>query len=136
MGSVTIQYTAIFQKFLRKPVMKLGAERSSDGPATVIPWRAQNCILKSLEPHSAYLTPKLYKEQHSDTQGRFGGLGIEITVKGGILTVVSPIEDTPAAKAGIKPGDQIFKIEEEFTKDMSLVDAVKKMRGLKGTKIN
>ena len=64
------------------------------------------------------------------------GLGIEITVKGGILTVVSPIEDTPAAKAGIKPGDQIFKIEEEFTKDMSLVDAVKKMRGLKGTKIN
>jgi carboxyl-terminal processing protease len=72
----------------------------------------------------------------SDTQGRFGGLGIEITVKGGILTVVSPIEDTPAAKAGVKPGDQIFKIEEEFTKDMSLVDAVKKMRGLKGTKIN
>jgi carboxyl-terminal processing protease len=63
-------------------------------------------------------------------------LGIEITVKGGILTVVSPIEDTPAAKAGIKPGDQIFKIEEEFTKDMSLIDAVKKMRGLKGTKIN
>jgi carboxyl-terminal processing protease len=57
-------------------------------------------------------------------------------VKGGILTVVSPIEDTPAAKAGIQPGDQIFKIEDEFTKDMSLVDAVKKMRGLKGTKIN
>jgi carboxyl-terminal processing protease len=72
----------------------------------------------------------------SDTQGRFGGLGIEITVKGGILTVVSPIEDTPAAKAGVKPGDQIFKIEEEFTKDMSLVDAVKKMRGPRGTKIN
>jgi len=57
-------------------------------------------------------------------------------VKGGILTVVSPIEDTPAAKAGIQPGDQIFKIEDEFTKDMSMVDAVKKMRGLKGTKIN
>ena len=70
-----------------------------------------------------------------DTQGRFGGLGIEITVKGGILTVVSPIEDTPAAKAGVKPGDQIFKIEDEFTKDMTLVDAVKKMRGPKGTKI-
>jgi carboxyl-terminal processing protease len=71
-----------------------------------------------------------------DTQGRFGGLGIEITVKDGILTVVSPIEDTPAAKAGVKPGDQIFKIENEFTKDMTLVDAVKKMRGPKGTKIN
>src|SRR6266404_7081840 len=97
---------------------------------------AINGMLNSLDPHSAYLTPELYKELQSDTQGRFGGLGIEITVKGGILTVVSPIEDTPAAKAGIKPGDQIFKIEEEFTKDMSLVDAVKKMRGLKGTKIN
>ncbi|HEY7716148.1 MAG TPA: S41 family peptidase [Candidatus Binatia bacterium] len=97
---------------------------------------AINGMLHSLDPHSAYLTPDLYKELQSDTQGRFGGLGIEITVKGGILTVVSPIEDTPAFKAGIKPGDQIFKIEEEFTKDMSLVDAVKKMRGLKGTKIN
>jgi len=97
---------------------------------------AINGMLNSLDPHSAYLTPELYKELQSDTQGRFGGLGIEITVKGGILTVVSPIEDTPAAKAGIKPGDQSFKIEEEFTKDMSLVDAVKKMRGLKGTKIN
>jgi carboxyl-terminal processing protease len=97
---------------------------------------AINGMLHSLDPHSAYLTPDLYKELQSDTQGRFGGLGIEITVKGGILTVVSPIEDTPAAKAGIKPGDQIFKIEQEFTKDMTLVDAVKKMRGLKGTKIN
>jgi carboxyl-terminal processing protease len=97
---------------------------------------AINGMLNSLDPHSAYLTPDLYKELQSDTQGRFGGLGIEITVKGGILTVVSPIEDTPAAKAGIKPGDQIFKIEDEFTKDMSMVDAVKRMRGLKGTKIN
>ena len=94
---------------------------------------AINGMLSSLDPHSAYLTPELYKELQMDTQGRFGGLGIEITVKGGILTVVSPIEDTPAAKAGVKPGDQIFKIEDEFTKDMTLVDAVKKMRGPKGT---
>ena len=97
---------------------------------------AINGMLTSLDPHSAYLTPDLYKDLQSDTQGRFGGLGIEITVKSGMLTVVSPIEDTPAHKAGIKPGDQIFKIEDEFTKDMSLVDAVKKMRGLKGTTIN
>src|SRR6476659_6730060 len=97
---------------------------------------AINGMLTSLDPHSAYLTPELYKDLQMDTQGRFGGLGIEITVKGGILTVVSPIEDTPAAKAGIQPGDQIFKIEEEFTKDMSLVDAVKKMRGPRGSKIN
>jgi carboxyl-terminal processing protease len=96
---------------------------------------AINGMLSSLDPHSAYLTPELYKELQMDTQGRFGGLWIEITVKGGILTVVSPIEDTPAAKAGVKPGDQIFKIEDEFTKDMSLVDAVKKIRGPRGSKI-
>jgi carboxyl-terminal processing protease len=96
---------------------------------------AINGMLSSLDPHSAYLTPELYKELQMDTQGRFGGLGIEITIRGGILTVVSPIEDTPAAKAGVKPGDQIFKIEDEFTKDMTLVDAVKKMRGPRGTKI-
>src|SRR5919197_6331104 len=96
---------------------------------------AINGMLSSLDPHSAYLTPELYKDLQMDTQGRFGGLGIEITVKNGILTVVSPIEDTPAFRAGIKPGDQILKIEGEFTKDMSLVEAVKKMRGPKGTKI-
>ena len=96
---------------------------------------AINGMLHSLDPHSAYLTPDLYKELQMDTQGRFGGLGIEITVKNGILTVVSPIEDTPAARAGIQPGDQIFKIEDEFTKDMTLIEAVKKMRGPKGTEI-
>jgi carboxyl-terminal processing protease len=93
-------------------------------------------MLTSLDPHSAYLTPEHYKDLQMDTQGRFGGLGIEITVKNGVLTVVSPIEDTPAFKAGVKPGDMIFKIEDEFTKDMTLVDAVKRMRGLPGTKIN
>jgi carboxyl-terminal processing protease len=93
-------------------------------------------MLNALDPHSAYLTPDLYKELQMDTQGRFGGLGIEITVKSGVLTVVSPIEDTPAHKAGIKPGDMIFKIEDEFTKDMTLVEAVKRMRGPRGTKIS
>ena len=96
---------------------------------------AINGMLTSLDPHSAYLTPDLYRELQVDTQGSFGGLGIEITVKNGILTVVSPIEDTPAFRSGIKPGDQILKIEGEFTKDMSLVDAVKKMRGPKGSKV-
>jgi len=97
---------------------------------------AINGMLTSLDPHSAYLTPDLYRELQVDTQGSFGGLGIEITVKNGILTVVSPIEDTPAFRAGIKPGDQILKIEGEFTKDMSLVEAVKKMRGPKGSKVS
>ena len=80
-------------------------------------------------------TPDLYKELQVDTQGSFGGLGIEITTRNGVLTVVSPIEDTPAYRAGVKPGDQIIKIDDEFTKDMPLVDAVKKMRGPKGTKV-
>lgn len=97
---------------------------------------AINGMLNSMDPHSAYLTPDLYKELQMDTQGKFGGLGIEITIRDGVLTVVSPIEDTPAFKAGIKAGDQILKIEDEFTKDMSIMQAVKKMRGPKGTKIN
>src|SRR5262245_42971315 len=96
---------------------------------------AINGMLNALDPHSAYLTPELYKELQVDTEGSFGGLGIEITVKDGVLTVVSPIEDTPAYRAGVKAGDQIIKIEGELTKDMTLVEAVKKMRGPKGSKI-
>ena len=96
---------------------------------------AINGMLHFMDPHSAYLTPELYKELQMDTQGKFGGLGIEITIKGGMLTVVSPIEDTPAYRAGIKSGDQIVKIEDEFTKDMTLMQAVKKMRGPKGSEI-
>lgn len=93
-------------------------------------------MLAALDPHSAYLPPDLYKELQVDTRGSFGGLGIEITTRNNVLTVVSPIEDTPAYRAGIKPGDQIIKIQDEFTKDMPLVEAVKKMRGPKGTKIH
>ncbi len=96
---------------------------------------AINGMLTSLDPHSAYLTPELYKELQVDTKGSFGGLGIEITVRNGVLTVVSPIEDTPASRAGVKAGDQVIKIDGEFTKDMTLVEAVKKMRGPKGSKV-
>lgn len=96
---------------------------------------AINGMLSSLDPHSAYLTPDLYKELQVDTRGSFGGLGIEITQRSGVLTVVSPIEDTPAFRAGIKSGDQIIKIDNEFTKDMTLLQAVKLMRGPEGTKI-
>ncbi len=93
-------------------------------------------MLNALDPHSAYLPPDLYKELQVDTRGSFGGLGIEITTRNNVLTVVSPIEDTPAYRAGIKSGDQIIKIEDEFTKDMPLVEAVKKMRGPKGSTIH
>ena len=92
-------------------------------------------MLLTLDPHSSYMNKSTYKELQVETQGKFGGLGIEITIKDGILTVVSPIEDSPAYRAGIQSGDQIIKIGDEFAKDMSLVDAVKKMRGIKGTSI-
>jgi len=96
---------------------------------------AINGMLTSLDPHSAYLTPDDYKELQVETKGSFGGLGIEITQRDGMLTVVAPIEDTPAARAGIEAGDVILRIDGEFTKDMSLLDAVKKMRGKKNTKV-
>ncbi len=93
-------------------------------------------MLTSLDPHSAYLTPDLYRELQVDTKGSFGGLGIEIAVRDGVLTVVAPIEDTPAYRAGVKSGDSIIKINGELTKDMTLLEAVKRLRGKKGTKIS
>ena len=96
---------------------------------------AINGMLRALDPHSAYLTPDSYQELQVDTEGSFGGLGIEITVRDDILTIVSPIEDTPAYRAGVQAGDQIIKINGELTKDMSLIQAVKKMRGKQGTQI-
>ena len=92
-------------------------------------------MLFSLDPHSSYLKPDDFKELQVETKGSFSGIGIEITIKDDMLTVVSPIEDTPAFKAGIQAGDRIIKIEDESTKDMSLVEAVKKLRGPKGTKV-
>src|SRR3989338_8966342 len=93
-------------------------------------------MLASLDPHSQFLDPDEYTELKTETQGKFGGLGIEISIRDGLLTVVTPIEDTPAWKAGMKPGDRIVKIEKELTKDMTLSEAVKKLRGDPGTKIN
>ncbi len=92
-------------------------------------------MLVSLDPHSQFLTPEDYKELKSETQGKFGGLGIEISVKDGLLTIITPIDDTPAYKAGIKAGDRIVKIEKKLTKDMSLNDAVKQLRGEPGTEV-
>ena len=93
---------------------------------------AINGMLASLDPHSSFMAPEMYKEMKIETKGAFGGLGIEITIKDGLLTVISPIEDTPAFRAGIKAGDHILKIDDKYTKDMSTMDAVKRMRGAKG----
>ncbi len=92
-------------------------------------------MLNSLDPHSSFLTPDEFKELEIETKGKFGGVGIEITLREGWLTVVSPIEDTPAYKAGIKPGDKIIKVNNKSTKDMSLTEAVKLIRGPEGTKV-
>jgi carboxyl-terminal processing protease len=92
-------------------------------------------LLKTLDPHTSYMPPEMYKEMQVETEGQFGGLGIEITIRDDLLTVVSPIEGTPAYRAGLKSGDRILKIDGEPTKDITLVDAVRKMRGPKGTPV-
>jgi carboxyl-terminal processing protease len=92
-------------------------------------------MLETLDPHSAFMPPNMYKEMQEETKGRFEGLGIEITIKDGILTVVSPIEDTPAFKAGILAGDQIIKIDGDSTKNFTLMDSVRRLRGPRGSKV-
>ena len=90
-------------------------------------------MVKALDPHTSYLPPVLYKEMQVETTGKFGGLGIEISIRDGVLTVISPIEGTPAFEVGIKAGDKIIKIEEESTLDMTLQDAVSRLRGETGS---
>src|SRR5574340_100561 len=92
-------------------------------------------MLSSLDPHSSFMTPESYKEMQVETKGEFGGLGIQIGMKENVLTVIAPIEDTPAFKAGIKAGDKILKINNESTKDMNIQDAVSKMRGAPKTSV-
>jgi carboxyl-terminal processing protease len=92
-------------------------------------------MLGSLDPHSAFLTPEEMKEFEQETRGSFFGVGIEISTRDGILTVVSPIEDTPAYRAGLQAGDSIIKIDGRATKDMTLTEAVKLIRGAKGTRV-
>lgn len=92
-------------------------------------------MVQSLDPHSAFLPPEAFDELKEDTSGEFGGIGIEITMQKGIITVISPIEGTPAYEAGIKAGDNIIKVDGESTQDMMLWEAVKKMRGPKGTDV-
>ena len=86
-------------------------------------------MVKSLDPHSEYMSKETYEDLQVGTKGEFGGLGIEITMRDDILTVVSPIEDTPAFVAGIKAGDQIIGIDGKTTKGLTIMDAVHKLRG-------
>ncbi len=92
-------------------------------------------MLGSLDPHSQFMDTQGFHEMKSETDGQFGGLGIQIGAKDGVLTVIAPIEDTPASRAGLMPGDKIIKIEGKSTEKLSLPDAVHKLRGEPGTKV-
>lgn len=96
---------------------------------------AINGMIKSLDPHSSFMTPEMYKELEVETRGSFTGIGTEITIKKDVLTVVSPIEDTPAYNAGVKAGDQIIRIDGKSTKDITIQEAVTKLRGPRDTKV-
>ena len=96
---------------------------------------AINGALQSLDPFSAYMNPKVFEESQSETSGEFGGLGIEVSMESGVIIVIAPIDDTPAAKAGIKAGDYIVKINGEQVQGKTLMEAVNLMRGPEGTSI-
>ena len=97
---------------------------------------AINGVLQSLDPYSAYMSPSMYKEMATETSGEFGGLGIEVSMEAGVVKVISPIDDSPASKAGIKAGDYIVKINNIQVQGKSLTEAVELMRGTIGSEIN
>ena len=97
---------------------------------------AINGVLQSLDPYSAYMSPKSFEGMRTDTKGEFGGLGIEIGMESGVVKVIAPIADTPASKAGIKSGDYIVRINDEQVQGKSLTEAVELMRGPIGSEIN
>ena len=96
---------------------------------------AINGALQSLDPYSAYMNPEVFKESQQETSGEFGGLGIEVTMEAGVVKVITPIDDTPAAKAGVKAGDYIVRINGEQVQGKTLMEAVNLMRGPVGTSI-
>jgi len=96
---------------------------------------AINGVLQSLDPYSGYMNPEVFRESQDDTSGKFGGLGIEVSMEAGVVKVISPIDDTPASKAGVKAGDYIVKINGEQVQGKTLMEAVNLMRGPVGTSI-
>ncbi len=125
---------AAYEKFV-KVVNMIEAYYVDDLNTTTIINKALKGLLPELDAHSSYLDKKAYKELKIQTNGEFGGLGIVVGMKNGVLTVISPIDDTPAAKVGLKAGDVILMINDKATLDMSLDEAVNLMRGKPGTKI-
>jgi len=107
-----------------------------DPPSDKLIYNAVNGMLSGLDPHSSYMNEKQYDDMQVETSGQFGGLGLEVTQAGGLLKVISPIDDTPAARAGIKAGDIIVDIDGHSTDGLNLDDAVDKMRGAVGSQIS
>ncbi|CAO0821941.1 Carboxy-terminal-processing protease [Desulfarculales bacterium] len=130
-GDADYQRMRVFTEVLSEIEQKYVEKKTTDELLT----DALKGMVSSLDPHSSYLTPDEYKDLQIETKGSFQGVGIEITLKDATLTVVSPIEGTPAFLAGVQPGDRIIKIDGKLTKGMSLTDAVKMIRGPKGTKV-
>ena len=104
-------------------------------PAKDLVYGALRGMLASLDAHSQFMDPDTYKEIKIETKGEFGGLGIEITIKDGLLTIITPLDDTPAHKAGIESGDIIVKIDDKTTRGITLLEAVKKLRGKAGSDV-
>ena len=98
-------------------------------------YSAINGLLQSLDPYSSYMNQKTFEESETETSGEFGGLGIEVTMESGLVKVITPIDDTPAARAGVKAGDYITKINDEQVRGKTLMEAVNLMRGPVGTSI-
>ncbi len=121
------KFSQVMEMVRRSYVEKVKDEKLIDG--------ALSGMLSNLDPHSSYMNKDMYKQMQVDTTGKFGGLGIEISATEGGIRIVTPIEDTPAWRAGIKAGDIIIKIDTQLTRDMSLPEAVKLMRGKPGTSI-
>ncbi|WKZ56559.1 MAG: S41 family peptidase [Bdellovibrionota bacterium] len=120
-------FTDVLALVQRDYVREVGSKKLVEG--------AIKGMLATLDPHSGYLDPDFYQDLQVQTRGEFGGLGIEITIRDGLLIVVAPMEGSPAAQVGIRPGDAIVKIDGKFAKEFSLVDAVKKLRGPKGSAV-
>lgn len=116
-------------------ISKIQRDYVTEATAKDLIYGALKGMLRSLDSHSQFMDPSSYKEMKVDTEGQFGGLGIEITMEDNVLTVVSPIEDTPAFDVGLQPNDKIVRIEGKTTKNMTLMEAVKKLRGKPGTKV-
>jgi carboxyl-terminal processing protease len=128
----TLQQAAVFYANVASHVMDYYVEETTN---QVLLEGALNGMLSSLDPHSNYLTAEQYKDLKNQTRGKFGGLGLEVTMIDGLIKVVSPLDDTPAAKAGIKPGDLIVRINEQPVYGLTLTQAVEQLKGEPNTEV-